>query len=81
VSIAWGELDHIIIFCSIHVPHADALSPALSSLVASGVIAVEPSREYLLDLFHSGGPSQVLDLRPQLPLRLLPARFSPPATH
>ena len=66
---------------TIHVPHADALSPALSSLVASGVIAVEPAREYLLDLFHSGGPSQVLDVRPQLPLRLLPAHVSSRATH
>ena len=34
-------------------PAADAgLSPALNALVASGVVSVEPAREYLLDLFH-----------------------------
>lgn len=59
---------------TVHLPETQALSPTLSSLVASGVISVEPSREYLLDLFHAGGPSQILDLRPQLALRLLPER-------
>jgi hypothetical protein len=66
---------------TIHLPQTDALSPALSALVASGVVAVEPAREYLMDLVHSGGPSQVLDLRPQLPLRLLPARGGARASH
>jgi hypothetical protein len=61
---------------TVHVPDAGALSPALSALVASGVVAVEPAREYLLDLFHSGGTLQSLDLRPLLPLRLLPARVA-----
>jgi hypothetical protein len=61
---------------TIHVPDAGVLSPALNGLVASGVVAVEPAREYLLDLFHAGGPSQALDLRPLLPLRLMPARVA-----
>jgi hypothetical protein len=76
-SVHIGAITH----ATIHVPHADTLSLALSSLVASGVIAIEPAREYLLDLFHDGGPSQALDLRPLLPLRLLPARVSPVAAH
>ncbi|HEV7607425.1 MAG TPA: VOC family protein [Steroidobacteraceae bacterium] len=66
---------------TIHLPQTDALSRGLSSLVAAGAIAVEPAREYLLDLYHAGGPSQVLDLRPQLPLRLLPARATAAASH
>jgi hypothetical protein len=59
---------------TVHLPQTHALSPALDALVASGGVSVEPAREYLLDLFHAGGPSQVLDLRPHLALRLLPAR-------
>ena len=59
---------------TVHLPQTQALSPALTALVASGAISVEPSREYMLDLFHAGGPSQILDLRPQLALRLLPER-------
>jgi glyoxalase-like protein len=59
---------------TVHLPQTQALSPALASLVASGVLSVEPAREYLLDVFHAGGPSQILDLRPQLALRLLPER-------
>ena len=59
---------------TVHLPQTHALSPALNSLVASGAVTVEPSREYLLDLFHAGGPLEILDLRPQLALRLLPTR-------
>ena len=59
---------------TVHLPQTQELSPALSSLVAAGVVSVEPGREYLLDLFHSGGTTQVLDLRPLLALRLLPER-------
>ena len=66
---------------TIHLPETAALSATLSSLVGAGVIAIEPSREYFLDLFHAGGPSQILDLRPQLPLRLLPARSAHRASH
>ncbi|MEO8018568.1 MAG: VOC family protein [Pseudomonadota bacterium] len=66
---------------TIHLPQTDALSPGLSALVAAGAIAVEPAREHLLDLFHAGGSSQVLDLRPQLPLRLVPAKATSAATH
>jgi len=64
---------------TVHLPQTHVLSPALSSLVASGAVRVEPAGEYLLDLFHSGGTSQVIDLRPQLALRLLPARVAPSA--
>ncbi len=64
---------------TVHLPQTHALSPALNALVASGAVSVEPAREYLLDLFHAGGPSQILDLRPHLALRLLPARVAPPA--
>jgi hypothetical protein len=66
---------------TVHLPQTDSLSPALNALVAAGVVTVEPAREYLLDLFHAGGPSQVLDLRPQLALRLLPARANVAASH
>jgi hypothetical protein len=66
---------------TIHLPQTDSLSPALHALVAAGAISVEPAREYFLDLFHAGGPSQILDLRPQLPLRLLPAQSTPRARH
>jgi hypothetical protein len=64
---------------TVHLPETQALSPALTALVASGALSVEPAREYLLDLFHAGGPSQILDLRPQLALRLLPERRARPA--
>jgi hypothetical protein len=66
---------------TVHLPEVRSLSPALSALVASGVVTIEPAREFLLDLFHAGEPSQILDLRPQLPLRLSPARATPPASH
>jgi hypothetical protein len=66
---------------TIHLPQTGSLSPALHALVAAGVMNVEPAREYSLDLFHAGGPSQILDLRPQLPLRLLPALRGPRARH
>jgi hypothetical protein len=66
---------------TVHLPQTDALSPGLSSLVASGAVTIEPAREYLLDLFHAGGPSQILDVRPQLALRLLPARAVAQASH
>ena len=65
--------------CTVHLPQTHVLSPALNSLVAAGVVSVEPGREYLLDLFHAGGTSQIIDLRPQLPLRLQPARAALPA--
>jgi len=64
---------------TVHLPQTQVLSPALNSLVAAGIVSVEPAREYLLDLFHAGGTSQIIDLRPQLALRLLPARAAPPA--
>jgi len=59
---------------TLHLPQTHVLSPALNSLVEAGVVTVEPAREYLLDLFHTGGTSQIIDLRPQLALRLPPAR-------
>lgn len=60
--------------CTVHLPQTQVLSPALNALVDAGLVTVEPAREYLLDLFHTGGTSQIIDLRPQLALRLLPTR-------
>lgn len=64
---------------TVHLPETRALSPALNALVASGALQVEPAREYLLDLFHAGGSTEIIDLRPQLALRLLPAASARPA--
>lgn len=58
---------------TLHLPDTASLSPALNSLVASGVVAVEPGREILVDIQHERGSSEIIDLRPKLPLRFLPA--------
>jgi hypothetical protein len=57
----------------LHLPETSSLSPALNSLVAAGVVAVEPGREVLIDVHHELGSREIIDLRPQLPLRFLPA--------
>jgi hypothetical protein len=59
---------------TVHLPQTSSLSPALNSLVAAGVVAVEPGREVLIDVHHEEGSSEIIDLRPTLPLRFLPAR-------
>ncbi len=65
---------------TLHLPKTAHLSPALESLVAQGVVAVEPGREFVVDLEHVLGTREIMDLRPKLPVRFLPAsHVSPPA--
>ncbi len=70
-----------IVGATLHLPQTANLSPALHALVAAGVVAVEPSREYLLDLFHVGGSKEFVDMRPELALRFRPARRASDAKH
>jgi hypothetical protein len=63
-----------IVGATIHLPGTATLSPALNALVAAGVVTVEPSREYLIDIYHVGGSQDFIDIRPELPLRFRPAR-------
>jgi hypothetical protein len=51
------------------------LPPALRSLVAADVVAVEPGREGFVDLEHEWGTKEIIDLRPILLVRFLPARL------
>jgi Glyoxalase-like domain len=62
---------------NLHLPQAQELSPALSALVAAGIVGVEPAREFLLDLYHHGTATGIMDLRPRLPLRFVPAGAQP----
>ena len=57
---------------TLHLPETDSLSPALNSLVAAGVVSVEPGREVLVDMHHQPASREIIDLRPKLPLRFLP---------
>jgi hypothetical protein len=70
-----------IVGATLHLPETAALSPALQALVTAGVVAVEPAREYLLDLFHVGGTTELVDMRPELALRFRPARRASDAKH
>lgn len=70
-----------IVGATLHLPVSGELSPALNALVGAGVVTVEPSREYLVDIFHVGGSADVIDLRPDLPLRFRPARRADDARH
>jgi hypothetical protein len=58
---------------TLHLPQTTSLSPALQALVRAGVLAVEPGTEPLVDLEHVMGSREIIDLRPILPLRFLPA--------
>lgn len=58
---------------SLHLPDTGGLSPALSSVVASGALAVEPGPQFLVDIRHENGCSEIIDLRDKLPLRFLPS--------
>jgi hypothetical protein len=58
---------------TIHLPEVARLSPALDELVAAGTLTVEPAREFLVDLQQVCGTSEIIDLRPKLPLRFHPA--------
>jgi hypothetical protein len=57
---------------TLHLPETTGLSPALNSLVAAGAVSVEPGREVLVDIQHQTDRREIIDLRPQLPLRFLP---------
>jgi len=57
---------------TLHLPQTDSLSPALNSLVAAGVVSVEPGREVLVDIHHQSDSREIIDLQPTLPLRFLP---------
>jgi hypothetical protein len=70
-----------IVSATLHLPETATLSPSLQALVAAGIVAVEPSREYLLDLFHVGGSKEFVDMRPELALRFRPARRASDAKH
>jgi hypothetical protein len=70
-----------IVGVTLHLPGTDKLSPALDALVAAGVISIEPAREYLLEVLHVGGSTEFIDLRPELPLRFVPARRARDARH
>ena len=58
---------------TLHLPQTDSLSPALHSLVAARVVSVEPGRELMVDIHHQVESREIIDLRPRLPLRFLPA--------
>jgi hypothetical protein len=66
---------------TLHLPDTGSLSPALSALVAAGVVAVEPGREILMDIHHQRSSSEIIDLRPTLPLRFLPVERRSLAPH
>ena len=65
---------------TLHLPDTSTLSPALNSLVAAGIVAVEPGREFLVDIHHQISSSKNIDLRPVLKVRFLPVerRSQPP---
>jgi hypothetical protein len=66
---------------TLHLPDTRSLSPALNSLVEAGVVSVEPGREVLVDVHHAQGSREIIDLRPKLPLRFLPAGTGSPSAH
>ncbi len=58
---------------TIHLRDTGSLSPALESLVGSGSVIVEPGQDFWVDLEYVMGAREIIDLRPKLPLRFLPA--------
>jgi hypothetical protein len=70
-----------IVGVTLHLPVTATLSPALDALVADGVISIEPARDYLLEVLHVGGSTEFIDMRPELPLRFVPARRARDARH
>jgi hypothetical protein len=66
---------------TLHLMHTGSLSPALESLLAAGVLAVEPGQKPRIDLEHVLGSSEIIDLRPILPLRFLPATLEKDAAN
>jgi hypothetical protein len=66
---------------TIHLRDTGSLSPALQSLVASGSVVVEPGQDSWVDLEYVMGAREIIDLRPKLPLRFLPATSSSRPAH
>ena len=65
---------------TLHLSETGSLSPALNALLAAGVVSIEPGREYLVDIHH-GGSREIIDLRPELPVRFLPGNATRPPAH
>jgi hypothetical protein len=66
-----------IVDAVLHLPQTIVLSPALDALVGAGVLSVEPATESWIDLRQVGGASEIMDLRPVLPLRFMPVERAP----
>lgn len=66
---------------TIHLRDTGSLSPALQSLVVSGSVVVEPGQDSWVDLEYVMGAREIIDLRPKLPLRFLPADRSARPAH
>lgn len=66
---------------TIHLPRITSLSPALQGLVSAGVLAVEPGTQALVNLEHVSESREIIDLRPILPLRFVPAAPQLSAAH
>jgi len=58
---------------TLHLPDTTSLSPALNALVAKAVVSVEPGQALMVDVHHEQGSREIIDLRPKLPLRFIPA--------
>lgn len=56
---------------ALHLPSFGSSSPALGALVEAGVVSVESSLEYSIDVLHDGGSNDLIDLRPALPPRFV----------
>ncbi|HEY6123835.1 MAG TPA: VOC family protein [Steroidobacteraceae bacterium] len=66
---------------TLHLPETSNLSPALNALVANRVVTIEPGRQVLVDIHHHSESREIIDLRPKLPLRFLPADRRSKAPH
>jgi hypothetical protein len=62
-----------VVGTTVHLPDTSSLSPALNALVAAGVVAIEPGQDVLIDVHHELGSREIIDLRPRLRLRFVPA--------
>jgi hypothetical protein len=58
---------------TLQLPDTGALSPSLRALVDIGAIAVRQGQDYRVDLLYSSESREIIDLRPNLPLRFTPA--------
>jgi len=58
---------------TLHLPETSSLSPALNSLVSQAAVSIEPGQRLLVDVYHEHRSREIIDLRPKLPLRFLPA--------